>query len=165
MLFYKAGQHNVINITKLEIIYFLKLIITLIMSTLLNSASAKTLKKLPLCPNSPNCVSSQMPRKDKEHYIAAFKMTKSVERVQLKLKNLLTVQARTQIIEDKEGFLKAQTHSLIFKFIDDLYFIFDEKENKVHIYSASRTGYSDFGVNRRRLEKIRQQLQQALMID
>ncbi|MDX2502232.1 MAG: DUF1499 domain-containing protein, partial [Deltaproteobacteria bacterium] len=39
--------------------------------------------------------------------------------------------------------------------VDDVEFYLDDVQKVIQIKSASRTGYSDLGVNRRRLEKIR----------
>jgi uncharacterized protein (DUF1499 family) len=41
----------------------------------------------------------------------------------------------------------------------------DANAGLIHTRSASRTGYGDFGVNRRRVEKLRSQLQQAHVIE
>ena len=46
---------------------------------------------------------------------------------------------------------------MIFGFIDDTEFLFDEEKMVIHIRSSSRLGYSDMGVNRSRIEKIRYQ--------
>jgi uncharacterized protein (DUF1499 family) len=40
-------------------------------------------------------------------------------------------------------------------FVDDVEFYFPD-EPIIHVKSASRIGYSDFGVNRERVEKIRE---------
>ena len=40
-------------------------------------------------------------------------------------------------------------------FGDDVEFFFDEADSVIHFRSASRLGYSDLGVNRRRMEGIR----------
>jgi uncharacterized protein (DUF1499 family) len=45
--------------------------------------------------------------------------------------------------------------SRFFRFIDDVEFLFVRQTQVVHVRSASRLGYSDFGVNRKRIEKIR----------
>jgi len=43
-------------------------------------------------------------------------------------------------------------------FVDDVEFFFPDTA-VIHMRSASRVGYSDFGANRKRLEKIRQRFQ------
>ena len=52
-----------------------------------------------------------------------------------------------------------------FGFVDDINVILDTDTNLIHIRSASRTGHSDFGVNRKRIEALRLQLQKAHVID
>jgi uncharacterized protein (DUF1499 family) len=44
---------------------------------------------------------------------------------------------------------------MIFRFVDDVEFYIDERANLIHFRSASRLGYSDMGVNRKRMETIR----------
>lgn len=46
-------------------------------------------------------------------------------------------------------------HSFLFRFRDDLECYFDAEEKSIHLRSASRLGYYDFGVNRRRVDDIR----------
>ena len=55
--------------------------------------------------------------------------------------------------------LTAEYRSLIFRFIDDVDFLLDEKEGVIHFRSASRVGYSDLGANRKRMERIRKAFQ------
>ncbi|HJT19346.1 MAG TPA: DUF1499 domain-containing protein [Nitrospira sp.] len=47
----------------------------------------------------------------------------------------------------------------MFRFVDDVEFLFEEDTKTVHFRSASRIGYGDFGVNRRRMEEIRSLIQ------
>jgi Protein of unknown function (DUF1499) len=44
--------------------------------------------------------------------------------------------------------------------MDDIEFRMDVKDEVVHVRSASRVGYSDFGVNRRRVGALRQRFSQ-----
>lgn len=120
-------------------------------------------KKLVACPNSPNCVSSQA--LDADHLITPFKITGNVEDAWMALKNALISQSRTVITSETDGALHAQTTSLVFRFVDDIDAILDADAKLIHIRSASRTGYSDFGVNRKRVETLRSQLQQKHVIE
>ncbi len=43
----------------------------------------------------------------------------------------------------------------LLRFIDDVEFYFDGSQALIHVRSASRQGYWDLGVNRRRVETIR----------
>lgn len=52
-------------------------------------------------------------------------------------------------------YLHAVFTSRIFRFKDDLELRMDRENRIIHLRSASRTGYSDFGVNRKRAEQFR----------
>ena len=127
------------------------------------SSFAET-KKLPLCSNSPNCVSSQA-ASDDSHFIAPFKILADTEKVWAQLKQLLLNQPRTVITQETADTLDAEATSLIFRFVDDVKIILDAENKRIHIRSASRVGYGDFGVNRKRIEDLRTQLQQDKLIE
>lgn len=129
------------------------------------TVNAQGLKPLPACPNSPNCVSSQADANNVEHFIAPFKIVGSVAAAWSTLQQVLLQQSRTVITDKTDNTLHAEVTSLIFRFVDDLDVILDEGAKLLHIRSASRTGYSDFGVNRKRVEELRQFLQQAKVIE
>lgn len=121
-------------------------------------------KKLPLCPNSPNCVSSQAAIDD-SHFIAPFKIIADTAQVWTALKQALNNQNRTVITQETPDSLDAEAASLIFRFVDDINVILDSDNKLIHIRSASRVGYGDFGVNRQRVEQLRAQLQQQKLIE
>jgi uncharacterized protein (DUF1499 family) len=58
--------------------------------------------------------------------------------------------------------IHAEFRSRVFGFVDDVEFFFPAGQRVIHVRSASRTGYSDFGVNRKRIERMRRQLEAAL---
>ncbi|WP_374088383.1 DUF1499 domain-containing protein [Methylomicrobium lacus] len=120
-------------------------------------------KTLPPCPNSPNCVSSQAA--DSDHFIAPFKIKGGPEDAFSALKKALSEQSRTVVTEATGTTLHAEAASLIFRFVDDVHAILDADAGVIQIRSASRVGYSDFGVNRRRIEALRTALQQAGVIE
>ena len=53
-----------------------------------------------------------------------------------------------------DRYIHATTASPRFGFVDDIEFLYDPQAAVLHARSASRVGYSDFGVNRRRLEQL-----------
>ena len=112
---------------------------------------------LEACPSSPNCVVSQ--DGDEEHTIDPI--TYSGDRADAKetLLKVLSVVPRTEVIDRTDNYIKAESTSRIFKFVDDVEFYFPEDENVIHVRSASRVGESDLGVNRRRIEQIRLAMQ------
>jgi uncharacterized protein (DUF1499 family) len=105
------------------------------------------------CPTSPNCVISQ--DGDSKHAIAAITYHVDRDVAQKTLLKVLTVVPRTEVVENTDDYIHALSKSRIFGFIDDVEFYFPQNENLIHVRSAARTGDSDLGVNRRRLEQIR----------
>ena len=61
---------------------------------------------------------------------------------------------RTRIITDSENYIHIEFKTAVFKFVDDVEFYFDDSEKLIHFRSAARLGYSDMGVNRKRMENI-----------
>ncbi|MBL6988076.1 MAG: DUF1499 domain-containing protein [Methylobacter sp.] len=129
----------------------------------LSTATQAAEKQLPPCPNSPNCVSSQAT--DADHFITPFKIIGNVEQAWTALKTALLSQSRTEITSETGNTLHAQATSLVFRFVDDIDAVLDADAGIIHIRSASRTGYGDFGVNRKRVEMLRAQLQQVHVIE
>ena len=119
-----------------------------------SAAGSSTDKRLAPCPSSPNCVSSQS--EDAEHYIDPIAFQGPLEDVKARLKQAIISLPRTLIVEEGPAFLRAESTSLIFRFTDDLDFVFDATQQLIHVRSASRVGYSDLGANRKRIEAIRQ---------
>jgi uncharacterized protein (DUF1499 family) len=139
-----------------------KIIFYIIVMTL-STATQAAEKKLAACPSSPNCVSSQA--SDEGHFIAPFKITGKIEDAWTALKTALVSQSRTVVTNETGDTLHAEATSLVFRFVDDIDAIVDADARLIHIRSASRTGYGDFGVNRKRVDTLRSQLQQAHAIE
>ncbi len=74
-----------------------------------------------------------------------------------RLKAILAAMPRTKIITATGEYLHAECTSPIFRFVDDVEFLVDPASRTIHFRSASRVGYSDFGVNRKRMEAISRQ--------
>ncbi|HOW77583.1 MAG TPA: DUF1499 domain-containing protein [Candidatus Competibacteraceae bacterium] len=54
----------------------------------------------------------------------------------------------------RNQYLHVEFRSAVFGFVDDMEFYFSPP-GTIQVRSASRTGYSDFGVNRERVETLR----------
>ncbi|MDX8291287.1 DUF1499 domain-containing protein [Metabacillus indicus] len=70
------------------------------------------------------------------------------------LRNVLFSMKGAEIAEQGGTQLHAVFTSDKLKFKDDVHFELDDKAKSIHFKSSSRTGYYDFGVNRRRMEEI-----------
>jgi uncharacterized protein (DUF1499 family) len=63
-----------------------------------------------------------------------------------------------KVVEARDDYLYLQFTTRWMKFVDDAEFWFDPANNVVQLRSASSVGRKDFGVNRARIETIRQAL-------
>ena len=116
--------------------------------------------KLAECPSSPNCVSSQANVGDK-HYIEPIVLKASMASAHDKVMSVLESSKRAKVVVNEENYIHAEFTSAVFRFVDDVEFLFAKEhdgEVVVDIRSASRVGHSDFGVNRKRMEDIRDKL-------
>jgi uncharacterized protein (DUF1499 family) len=115
------------------------------------------------CPDTPNCVSSLA--KNPKYRIEPFRLKKDPESSWDIVKKTVGSLPRTKIVSADNTDIHAECRSMIFRFVDDLTLHLTPSNGIIHIRSASRTGYSDLGVNRRRVENLRKKLQQKDIIE
>lgn len=132
------------------------LVVTVILmacSTTQNMNPGATNDRLSPCPKSPNCVSSLS--EDKSHYVEPLSYEVSQEEAREKLISVINSMKRSKIVTAEIDYIHATFKSALFGFVDDVEFSFDDQRKVIDVRSASRTGYSDLGVNRKRVEEIR----------
>jgi uncharacterized protein (DUF1499 family) len=78
----------------------------------------------------------------------------SLEDARRRLLEIVRALQRVTVVEDTGSYLKVEVRSTFFSFVDDVEFEFSDAAKLIHFRSASRLGYYDFGVNRRRMETI-----------
>lgn len=109
------------------------------------------------CPSTPNCVSSEDSRQslvtEPVIFIAAPENAWKVAAETIQ-------QMGGSIIHRDDLYLHATFTSPLFRFIDDMELRLDKDKKNIHFRSASRVGYSDNGVNRKRTEEFRQRINQ-----
>ncbi len=105
------------------------------------------------CPNTPNCVSTQA--LDNQHKIDPIQYSGSLSEAKEKIVKIINSLKRSKIITDKENYIHAEFRTATFRFVDDVEFLFDDSDKVIHFRSRARLGYSDMGVNRKRMENIR----------
>ncbi len=108
------------------------------------------------CPSSPNCVSSDA--HDPGHAIAPLELAVSRDQAWEAAVAAVSELPRTAIVTRQDGYLHAECQSAVFGFVDDLELELRAPEQIIAVRSASRLGYGDLGVNRRRVEGLRQEL-------
>lgn len=110
--------------------------------------------KLSPCPESPNCVVSFYAENDADHFLNPIESQEDPALIRTKIEGIIGQEKSAKIISSTEDYIHAEYRSAIFSFVDDVEFWFGES-GKVHFRSASRTGHSDMGVNKKRIESIR----------
>lgn len=103
------------------------------------------------CSSLPNCVSSDAT--DESHFIAPLPAKKEALK---KIAAILKNDPNVTIVEESAEYLHAEASSPVFGFKDDLEFYYPPGAPVIHLRSSARVGYYDLGVNRARLEKIRE---------
>lgn len=116
--------------------------------------------RLKPCPRSPNCVSSLAG--DERHAISPIVYSGALEDARQALLDVLKAAPRVTLVAGETDYLHAEFRSRVFGFVDDVEFFFPAGQRVIHVRSASRSGYYDFGINRKRIEGIRRQLEAAL---
>ena len=113
------------------------------------------------CPDKRNCVCSEY-KDDVTHYIDPIIIPQNITYDTFPLlKNV--IQNMGGIIQiESNNYLAVIFTSSIFKFVDDLEIRIDSTQKVVHIRSASRVGYSDMGVNRKRTELLKKLFNNAV---
>jgi uncharacterized protein (DUF1499 family) len=97
------------------------------------------------CPSPAHCARATWSAADPEAALAA-------------LVPVVAATPRTEIVEQRDGYLHATASSALFGFVDDLELYADPAAGVVQARSVSRLGDSDLGVNGRRLAALEQQL-------
>ena len=105
------------------------------------------------CPGTPNCVSSQ--ERNSQHRILPIIFEGSLELAKERLHRVINSMCGTRIITQDVVYWHVEFTTQLLQFVDDVEFYFDRSQSRIHVRSASRQGYWDFGVNRRRVETIR----------
>jgi uncharacterized protein (DUF1499 family) len=136
--------------------YSFMLALTFILTACSTNQTIKTgvpSDRLSPCPKSPNCVSSLS--EDKSHQVDPLTYSATLEEAREKLISVIKSMKRSEIVTAENNYIHATFTSFLFRFVDDVEFSFDDETKVINVRSASRTGYSDLGVNRRRVEEIR----------
>lgn len=62
------------------------------------------------------------------------------------------------VVDQRDDYLYARFETKLLRFVDDAEFWYDPAAQAIQVRSASRLGRKDFGVNRARIEAIREKL-------
>ena len=109
--------------------------------------------QLSKCPEKPNCVCSEY-SEDTSHYIEAIAVPNAATGTSALLKTVILDMGGV-IHTEREDYLAATFSSPVFGFVDDLEIRYDTGQRMIHLRSASRVGHGDMGVNRDRVNQLK----------
>lgn len=110
------------------------------------------------CGNKPNCVSTEEQRS--KFAVAPFILRPGVTLEQIE--RIALTLSGSETAEKTGNYLRIECTTRILRFVDDLELKLND--DQLTVRSESRVGYSDFGVNRRRVEALREKLSAAGML-
>ena len=108
--------------------------------------------RLAPCPDSPNCVSTRADREQQR--MDSISLTVDAGDAMAALKRVVSAMSRAEVITADDNYLHAEFTSALFRFVDDVELFVNREERVIHFRSASRSGRSDFGVNRKRMQVV-----------
>lgn len=113
--------------------------------------------------NSPNCVSSQAGLyaghpMQQTATVAPLPLGPDPAATMARLRKVISALPGAVVVDQRSDYLYARFTTRWLGFVDDAEFWVDPAAQVIQLRSASRVGRQDFGVNRARVELIRQQL-------
>jgi uncharacterized protein (DUF1499 family) len=81
--------------------------------------------------------------------------TGDLTQAKTRLRQAVLAAGDATFVVEVDTYWHLEFRSRVFRFVDDVEFLFDREHRLIHVRAASRVGYSDLGVNRKRVEKIR----------
>ena len=115
-------------------------------------------QKLSPCPDTPNCINSEFIN-DTTHYVDAMSYQDTPTDEVIRTIEKVIHKTGGEIITVNEKYVAATYKSKLFRFIDDLEIRLDDNDKLIHFRSASRVGRSDFGINIKRINIIKDELE------
>ena len=112
--------------------------------------------RLAPCAARPNCVSSDAA--DAAHRVEPFRLALPAPEAWAAARRAVAKLPRVTVVTEREGYLHAECESRLLRFVDDLELQLRPADGAIAVRSASRLGYSDLGVNRARVEELRERL-------
>lgn len=117
--------------------------------------------RLSRCPDRPNCRCSEYPD-DTAHFIQPVPIPAGTQAGAIPLLKAIVDEMGGTVLVERDGYLATTFRSAIFGFMDDMEFRIDAGQQRLHIRSGSRVGYSDGGVNGKRIEQLKKMLESKL---
>jgi len=108
------------------------------------------------CPSSPNCVSTAA--RDSRHGTEPLVLAMPAARAWPLVEEVVAALPGTRIVASTPDYIHAESTTRLMGYVDDLELLLQADEGRVAVRSASRTGWSDMGANRARVDELRRGL-------
>ncbi len=112
------------------------------------------------CNKRHNCAITQVVNGQKTH-LQPIRYTGSKQQAMERMKKVILAMPRTDIIKETNNYVHVTFKTKLWGFIDDVECYFPDEQPIIHMRSASRKGLFDFGVNKRRLKRIKKAFEAA----
>ncbi len=110
----------------------------------------------------PNAVSTQTDKSSRSVPAIQYPEHLTARQVIEKVREVLEAMPGNDLLIERQGFIHAVFTTPLMRFNDDVEVYVDDAEKRVHFRSASRAGYSDMGVNRKRYHAFAKALKAAI---
>jgi uncharacterized protein (DUF1499 family) len=105
------------------------------------------------CLPLPNCVSSESWLF--YNNVTPFTLAVPADEAWGAVREAISRLPRTEIVEERPGYIHAKCSSLVFRFVDNLELLMKPDKGIISVRSSSVLGLFDLGVNYRRVENLR----------
>ncbi len=117
---------------------------------------------LAVCPDSPNCVSSQT--SSLTHSMPPITYDGDSATAMQTLLDIVSGMDGARLVSSEDEYIHFEFSTPLFRFVDDVEFLLDADDSVIHFRSASRVGHSDFDKNRQRMNEIRSRFTEAINV-
>ncbi len=90
--------------------------------------------------------------------VTPFTLAVPADRAWPVVREVISSLERTEIVEERPGYIHAKCTSLVFRFVDNLELLLNPDNETVSVRSSSVIAIFDLGVNYRRVENLRRTL-------
>lgn len=125
--------------------------------------TSEDLDSLSGCLPFPNCVSTQSA--SPIHKLNNFTLTQPIDQAWPKILAQVESLPNIKIVQQDGFYVYAKAYSQLFRFVDYVEVFGREDSNELQVRSSSMLGLSDLGVNRNRVEQLREGLHRNGLIE
>lgn len=138
-------------------IAYLSIVVSSLMSKTPNYVGVKNGRLSPAFAAKPNNITTYeagaYPQEEPLHYSGDQAAAKQ------RLITLVNGLSRSELVTNEGDYLHFTVQSRLFRFVDDVEFLFDDENKQIHFRASSRMGYSDMNVNQKRMAGIRERFE------